>query len=164
MYYQDVERLENIHGDHTGLVYFIGNIKERIVKIGITTTSLKQRLREISTGNPYPLTVLGCIPCYGEHPREAEKKLHKAFSKYGKNGEWFDLSDSLAYLIWEVNDNPETIYSNVDLETNSGTILLDCLKFAGGDIDTKVMGAYTGYDFNLESLKTGEFPFLVDGD
>lgn len=73
-------------------VYFIraGNY----IKIGYADDPRK-RLKELQTGNPNKLELLGSIP--GDVSRE--KEVHHIFSDFRVNGEWFELTtDILAYI------------------------------------------------------------------
>lgn len=73
-------------------VYFIrsGNY----IKIGYAD-SPRRRLKELQTGNPEKLDLMGTVP--GGTARERE--LHELFCDFHVKGEWFQLvTDILAYL------------------------------------------------------------------
>jgi len=59
-------------------------------KIGKTSRSIRKRLRELQTGNPYPLRL------YKVFPGDYERFLHIKFStkRTRSNGEWFELDES----------------------------------------------------------------------
>jgi len=73
-----------------GYVYVIGNTHAEVCKIGFSKTPNK-RLKGIQTGCPYPIKILylfvGSI--------NLEKQLHKKYSKYRLNGEWFSYTGEL---------------------------------------------------------------------
>lgn len=60
------------------------------LKIGVTSKSIYQRVKEIQTGCP---TVIEEVYYYGFTNRaeafNTEKKLHSIFSEYNTSGEWF---------------------------------------------------------------------------
>ena len=57
-----------------------------LVKIG-HTNNVSRRLFELQTGNPYKLNLI----FMGTGGADEEKELHKAYSKYRANGEWFKI-------------------------------------------------------------------------
>lgn len=70
-------------------VYLITNGKE--YKIG-KTDNVSNRIKQLQTGNPYKLELLGIIEC--ESSSEAymvEKELHTKYKDVAAIGEWFDL-------------------------------------------------------------------------
>ena len=83
-----------------GKVYFITDGKH--IKIGTTKKDIKQRLKQLNTGSPLKLYLLGYI-CGGE---KEEKNLHKKFSclKIRDNGEWFYPDDSLIEYLNSINE------------------------------------------------------------
>lgn len=75
-------------------VYFIQSGSNGPIKIGAAASPLS-RLRELQTGNPAQLTMLGVEP--GGSSRERE--LHQRFSAHRLGGEWFaPANDLLAYI------------------------------------------------------------------
>jgi hypothetical protein len=73
-------------------VYFIrsGNF----IKIGHATNP-NRRLKELQTGNPNHLELMGVIP----GGPNAESHIHSIFSDFRTNGEWFELTtDILAFM------------------------------------------------------------------
>jgi hypothetical protein len=75
-------------GIMAGYVYIIGNVPNRLYKIGISTDVAK-RLQTIQTGSPYPLTLIEVCEC--EDPRSVEKELHKICAQFRIQGEWFKM-------------------------------------------------------------------------
>lgn len=74
----------------TGIVYILK--AGDVFKIGVTSGSLSNRIKELQTGNPYKIVVY-------EHSDEIEdyykleSKLHEMFSHCKLNGEWFRLNN-----------------------------------------------------------------------
>lgn len=67
------------------VTYFIqGEITQRI-KIGKTSTAVRERIRLLQTGSPDILKFLGV--CIGI--KRSESVLHREFSQYRLHGEWF---------------------------------------------------------------------------
>lgn len=77
------------------IVYFLTD--GSFIKIGYTSRTLKQRLRELNTGSSSPLYILGYIQ---NGDLELEKKLHMQFPV--TNLEWHK---STSELIEFINDN-----------------------------------------------------------
>ena len=74
------------------LVYFIREDSGN-VKIGVTA-NLKKRLKAIQTHNPHKMAVVKTIHCSNiQQAKKAEKELHKRFSEFRQNGEWFKLPE-----------------------------------------------------------------------
>lgn len=84
------------------MVYFIGNIEQKIVKIGVAT-NLKRRLSNLQIGNPYELIVLLKL----EGGYTLEKEFHILFKQYRLCGEWFVLSDEILSYISTYSIDPE---------------------------------------------------------
>lgn len=75
-------------------IYFINRLGTSLFKIGITN-NLHRRLRQIQTGNDYPLV----LPCYIEFnerdaARKQEKRIHDLYKLKRLQGEWFNLDDT----------------------------------------------------------------------
>lgn len=71
-----------------GFVYFIRSGDR--VKIGFTTHDPRERLRELQTGNPTRLELLGAAWA----SMHAEQQLHRRYAAQRVGGEWFDLTDA----------------------------------------------------------------------
>ena len=71
-------------------VYFIGEGKNKPVKIGISMNP-QDRLRALQTSNPEPLNILGMF--YGWIKEES--MLHEKYADYRLNGEWFSWNDGI---------------------------------------------------------------------
>ena len=93
---QRLRGLENLHWfgmlppEVNESVYVIGF--HDYVKIGYST-STRERIANLQTGVPEPLTVYGIIPNAGV---SIEKALHARFSEYRMEGEWFRKTGKLA--------------------------------------------------------------------
>lgn len=68
------------------VVYVIGAVGTRLIKIG-QTTDIRRRLADLSTGSPVQLSVLWTAP--GDQRLESD--LHCYFRRQRRHGEWFDL-------------------------------------------------------------------------
>lgn len=71
-------------------VYFIHQVErgQWLMKIG-RATDIRQRLRDLQTGNPKELKVVGWIVSQNE--ARAERALHRKYSRANVGGEWFAL-------------------------------------------------------------------------
>lgn len=79
-----------LNSNSLGIVYFIGNLDESIIKIGYTTNqnTLKKRLKALQTGNPATLTIFKIIP----GTVSLEKAYQRSLYSYSLHGdEWFRL-------------------------------------------------------------------------
>jgi hypothetical protein len=87
---------ETIYGPATGSVYFItvGDPYGTHVKIGFTRGDPRQRLKDLQTGCPFRLSLLGSVP--GCMTMEAE--LHGVLDEYRVSGEWF-IFDGYAEIV-----------------------------------------------------------------
>lgn len=73
------------------MVYFIGNLDARLVKIGHTDRDVEERLKELQTGCPYPLAVFLELPGGAREERD----FHQAWPHLRAHGEWFKLEGEL---------------------------------------------------------------------
>lgn len=98
----ELRRVSNaIYGrqyDSRCFVYFIGDPRRKVVKIGVST-DVSRRLTAIQTGYPYPLSILCVIP--GDEVLESE--LQRIFAPMRTNGEWFRYDGRLRAYIGTVN-------------------------------------------------------------
>ena len=72
-----------------GTIYVIKGAD--LFKIGATTKSVEQRMRQLQVGSPVLLSL--CLSYYCDDVYASERKLHKHFAGRRHHGEWFDLSD-----------------------------------------------------------------------
>ena len=75
------------------MIYFIRS--GDWVKIGHTKKSARIRLKELQTGNPIELKLLGSVE--GDHREEC--RLHDLFSPFRGFGEWFSFKGELESYI-----------------------------------------------------------------
>lgn len=78
-----------------GFVYFIGNLDKNICKIGFSYSPNK-RLKELQTGNPFPLVVFKTV----KGDLKMEKTFHLIYRQYRTSGEWFRIEGELKYFIF----------------------------------------------------------------
>lgn len=75
-------------------VYFIaenenGDYDNLRIKIGLST-NIEKRFRQLKTGSPYELKLMGWIEC--DDDRDFEKQLHLKYAASKSHLEWFTLS------------------------------------------------------------------------
>jgi len=85
--------------DDVGDVYFIACNNE-FVKAGFARFSVDERLKELQTGCPYDLKVIGVL--HAARAR-AERWFHHAMREDRVRGEWFKLTDRVRLMIHNVN-------------------------------------------------------------
>jgi hypothetical protein len=95
-----------------GTVYFIGNAGRTQVKIGYTEREPEKRVKNMQTGNPFPLAVLATMP--GRKGTEAY--LHEVFAPVRLSGEWFELSPTLEAFIASLNRTEGSFTRDVLIE------------------------------------------------
>lgn len=76
--------------DDTGLIYLIGNLESKYVKIGFSKNP-KERIKELQTGCPFKLSVIATF----QGNLFTEKALHLKYNKYNSYGEWFKIEGEL---------------------------------------------------------------------
>jgi hypothetical protein len=102
------------HEAYPLVLYFIYCEPAKAVKIGYTS-DIKNRVSNIQVGNPFRLTLLGCIPI----PSISwEAKVHRIFDEFWITGEWFSLDTEIISCIAEVI----TSMSKVKPELNSSEL------------------------------------------
>jgi hypothetical protein len=72
-------------------IYLIQSLEEGYYKIGISKNP-QRRIKELQTGNSSPLKLVETYQ--SEHAGQIERTLHRRYSHFHKNGEWFDMSIS----------------------------------------------------------------------
>ena len=70
------------------------------MKIGVSADP-KARLKELQTGNPFPLKIAATIPGHFA----TEKELHNIFERFRMEGEWFRYDGHLRACIESCNDS-----------------------------------------------------------
>lgn len=88
---------ETIYGPVDGFVYFItiGAPYVTHVKIGYTAKNPFARMKDLQTGCPFKMQMLGFLVGNMGH----EKELHAVLKEYRLEGEWFEYSDYVASII-----------------------------------------------------------------
>lgn len=87
-----------------GYLYFIHSkaIKDNkiidAVKIGITSSTVGQRIGELQTGNPNELSLVSYKA--SEFVYDLEKEIHKYFHPFHIKNEWFEWNDILQLFSW----------------------------------------------------------------
>jgi hypothetical protein len=80
-----------------GLIYIVSNPNQTGVKIGLTTKTMEQRLKSLSsTGVPGEFVPVAIFP--SERPAQDEKKVHEKLRRFHLSKEHFDLSPVEAVL------------------------------------------------------------------
>jgi hypothetical protein len=82
----------------TGDVYFIKAEGVNPIKNG-HTFNLNRRLEQIKTYLPTNIEIVGLI--HDKNPAKIEREIHKELKDYRMNGEWFNISESMANKIIE---------------------------------------------------------------
>ncbi|WP_395393097.1 GIY-YIG nuclease family protein [Novosphingobium sp. BL-8A] len=77
-----------------GNIYLLGTGEPLAVKIGFTKQDPRARLKQLQTGNPARLKLLGWYP----GTLKDERELHKRLAAYNIGGEWFRLDDAASDL------------------------------------------------------------------
>ena len=85
--------------ENSGLVYFVGSKKHKVVKIGVTQdTNVEKRIVALQTSSPFKLELFGFFNCTA-NCFLVEKEMHKIFSLYRLEGEWFELQGFLELFL-----------------------------------------------------------------
>lgn len=87
-------------------IYFIEMENQNKIKIGYTAKEAKRRMKELQTGQPNKLVLIGTIA--GE--KDGEAGLHKEFADIRGNGEWFEKTRELCSVISFLIDNQHPWY------------------------------------------------------
>lgn len=82
--------------DRSGWIYFVG-ADDTPIKVGMTSHEpTKQRLPELQTMSPKPLSIIWAF--WTEDRFVAEEVWHKALDPWRLHGEWFDRDATLATI------------------------------------------------------------------
>lgn len=80
-----------------GLIYIVSNPNQTGVKVGLTTKTMEQRLKSLSsTGVPGEFVPIAIFP--SDRPAQDEKKVHEKLRKFNLAKEHFDLDPIEAVL------------------------------------------------------------------
>jgi hypothetical protein len=87
--------MASVKGEGHGVVYFIEHGKTGPIKIGFTADrDPMPRLRQLQTGSPENLQVLGTVEAYAS----IERKLHTLLAPHIIRGEWFERDAAISVL------------------------------------------------------------------
>lgn len=109
---------------NVGYLYVIRAVGTNLYKIGITSRSVADRLKELQTGNPIKLEVVRSYQFIGTS--KIERELHEHLYAYRRSGEWFELSsaqtvdkalESLDYI--SANEIEEFVFRQVGIGSGS---------------------------------------------
>lgn len=87
-----------------------------LFKIGITRGSVKNRIKQLSTGNPINITIVSTYE--SDKASKVESVLHNTFKSKKVKGEWFKLEDD---DIKKFTSLCEVIENNIKLLEDSNT-------------------------------------------
>jgi translation elongation factor EF-4 len=76
----------------SGFVYIIACAEPKSIKVGYTTRSPAARLKQLQTGCPSQLVLVGWYPA----EKSEETELHRQLQKYRLSGEWFSLCEEIS--------------------------------------------------------------------
>lgn len=98
-----------------GLIYVVQNRHQEGVKVGLTTKSIQERLKQLSsTGVPGAFEVVAIFP--SSKPKADEKKVHEKLQRYNLAKEHFQLDPIEAVLKAYRALKREPIFYNKSLE------------------------------------------------
>lgn len=115
-------------------IYFIRDGDN--VKIGYTSRKPQERLKQLQTGNPTKLKLIGSMR--GTQKKEAE--LHRMFKNYHVRGEWFVLSSEIErYIVTQqVVEKSRLAWS---LAETIGLVVFLVLLMGGAEISAAALTA-----------------------
>ncbi len=106
-------------------VYFIRSGRKGSIKIGYAIDPDK-RLKELQTGNPYPLTIVATIECDSMMAAQhMESSLHYRFRKQNVRGEWFMGHIKIAKVM-DVQFAKQTKEMKEEQEEHDNELLANC--------------------------------------
>lgn len=77
-----------------GFVYFLYcpaiNNEYQLVKIGQTKNNVEKRIKQLQTGNPFPIEIYAVV--FSTTYKQVEKDLHAKYKRRRCHGEWFQLT------------------------------------------------------------------------
>lgn len=77
-------------------VYFIREQPEEYIKVGVSRNP-PTRVRNLQTGNPRPLELLGWIQTDGDQDFQLAGMLHSRFEQFRVSGEWFEINTGVVF-------------------------------------------------------------------
>lgn len=104
------------------MIYFIGNKKENICKIGVSN-NVDKRIKEIQCSCPFEVEVLITYAVSDDYL--IERALHNKYDEHRLNGEWFNLS-----AITEINEGVNENDLKTFLFDNSENVSVSVSEFS----------------------------------
>lgn len=111
-------------------VYFVLSEENQRIKIGVASSVLA-RLRDMQTGSPCALTLLGFVECESRiQAIRRERELHKLFRRFRVQGlklarEWFHFGSGLHRQIASIVEDTEGIYQRGENENALRSVFSD---------------------------------------
>jgi hypothetical protein len=78
-----------------GWIYIIGCAEPLSYKVGFTTKDPRKRVKQLQTGCPVPLKLLGWYP----GSLRQERELHEQLAEFRLTGEWFRLDERASEIL-----------------------------------------------------------------
>jgi len=105
--------------DIGSMVYLlrIVNDDKSLYKIGFTSESVYDRIRNIQTGCPYEIRLIDTYK--SEYSRKIERTLHNMFSHKQTFGEWFELDCIDEFNFKELCEHCEENFKTIELIKNN---------------------------------------------
>ena len=98
------------------MIYFLQSLDK--IKIGYTNNGAIERKRQMETGNPHGIVIIGTVKGNDTH----EHKMHRDLEEYCVIGEWFkDCTEVRTYItdiLEKKNDLPIKIFGMDEFGTN----------------------------------------------
>lgn len=93
----EIRHRETVYGPSTGFIYFaaIGDPYITHVKVGFTAKFPEARVRNLQTGCPFKITLLGYV--FGNQGGEID--LHDVLKDHRCGGEWFLWSEYVERIV-----------------------------------------------------------------
>ncbi len=128
---------QSVHSKCSPGVYIIKE-NNGLYKIGMSSTSIKDRVDILRTSTPYELVIVDLFNCESKDKcLELEKELHRYYSSFRRRGEWFELKE---LQIEEISYYFDVLY------------LLDTFLAPG-----YVLGGFSGKGLTLQPIRIQGF-------
>ena len=125
---------------YKGLVYIISNPNQTGVKIGMTETSLENRMKQLSSATGVPGKFVPIVIFPSDNPKKDEKKVHDKLAKYKLAKEHFEIgADDAALAAYRALNRREAIFYNEDVKGRFNIKL----KQAALEMDMRLRGKNT---------------------
>lgn len=125
------------------MIYFIGNKKQKLVKIGYTDQSIRVRFSTIQSNCPFEVEILLTI----DGMRNTERHIHDIFKNAHYRGEWFKITpDIKAFISRPIMPYiEETFKSTCRLNNTNDDIIEDLYKTG---LSLEKIAQQTGYTYS----------------